>query len=52
MQEIWRFIPDYPEYQISNLGRVVKNGEFIKQHLSNSGYLYLHLINEGEKKSK
>lgn len=51
MEEIWRFIPDYPEYQISNLGRVVKNGEFVKQHLSNSGYLYLHLINENENKS-
>ena len=30
MEEIWKIIPDYPNYKVSNLGRVI-NIKKIKQ---------------------
>lgn len=53
--EEWRNIEDYPNYQVSNMGRV-KNLKFGKEKILKSGinkygYLYLFLYKEGKKKN-
>ena len=40
MQEIWKFIPNTnKQYQVSNLGRVRKNGKILKLTANSRGYL-------------
>ena len=47
LNEIWRDIPDYPNYQISNLGNVrnIKFGRIIKPGINKCGYLHVSLYN-------
>ena len=57
MQEIWKDIPGYENYQISNLGNVkslnyLRTGKekLLKPGLSSSGYYFVPLCKNGEKK--
>ena len=51
--EIWKVIPDFPRYEVSNLGRVrsncCKNGRKVryvmKAYMRTNGYLYVDLSN-------
>ena len=54
MTEIWKTIKDYPNYQISNLGRVKSLGnnktrkeKILKSYKNNKGYLKVDLYKEG-----
>jgi hypothetical protein len=53
--EIWKDIEGYPDYQVSNFGRVKSlkfNKEIIlKDRISNKGYLFVLLYKEKESKS-
>ncbi len=51
--EIWKFIPDYPSYSISSLGRIKCNHgsyENLIQPWLTKGYCYITLINQHGKK--
>lgn len=54
-EEIWKEIPDFPDYQISNLGRVKSlwhgKERILKQNKSGSGYLTVSLCNKSKKKT-
>lgn len=54
LNEIWRDIPDYPDYQVSNLGRVrsLKYGNeyFLKPGVDKDGYLVVSLFKYGKAK--
>lgn len=46
--EVWKIIPDYPKYEVSNYGRVrsftgKKNGKLLKNTITNGGYLQVNL---------
>ena len=45
--EIWSKIKDYPNYEVSSLGRVmnIKTGRILKPKLSHKGYLRIGLYN-------
>lgn len=54
-EEIWKEIPDFPDYQISSFGRV-KSLKFGKERIlepyeGGSGYLMVNLYNESKIKS-
>ena len=55
--EVWKDIPDYPNYQISNYGRVkslnyrnTKQEQIIKLSKNSKGYLYVDLFKDGKRK--
>lgn len=55
--EIWKTIQDYPNYQVSNMGRVKSLGnnkhrkeKILKSINSNTGYLFVILCKEGKVK--
>ena len=52
INEDWRSIDGYINYQVSNIGRVrnSKTGKALKQHLGTSGYYALGLFEEVERK--
>lgn len=54
-EEIWKAIPDYPDYQISNLGRVklLKFGKewILKRRKDEYGYLSVGLCNRTTQKT-
>lgn len=54
MNEIWKTIEDYPDYMISNMGRVksLKNGKetILKPMLGKIGYYYVNLTMNGKRK--
>ena len=43
MEEIWRDIPNYDGYQVSNLGRVKSKKTILKPQTTKKGYLYVCL---------
>lgn len=56
--EIWRDIKGYPNYMVSNLGRVKSLGnnktrkeKILKSGKNNKGYLKVHLYKEGKQKT-
>lgn len=51
--EEWRCIPDYPNYQVSNLGNVrnIKTGRILSSGINNSGYINVSLCKNGEAKN-
>lgn len=52
MNEIWKDIKDYPNYQVSNLGRVRnKKGSIRKTKLKKDGYISITLCKNGEHKT-
>ena len=54
-KEIWRNIKDYPDYQVSNMGRVksLKFGKekILKNNKVSSGYLQVNLSKDGKQKT-
>jgi plasmid maintenance system killer protein len=51
INEQWRSISGYLNYQVSNIGRVRNaSGHILKSHTSNSGYLHLKLGLDGIRK--
>lgn len=56
--EIWKPVPDWPEYSVSNLGRVkrvtsspgTRSGKILKPYKRNGGYLVVSLCRNGKKK--
>lgn len=53
MDEIFRKIDGYENYQISNLGRVINNktNKILKPGINSSGYLYVNLCKNGKQKN-
>ena len=50
--EEWRVINDYPNYEVSNMGRVRRNGEKIfKGSKAKDGYIKICLTNNGQHKT-
>ena len=49
MEEVWKIIPEYPAYEISNFGRVRHNGKILKGSVNNHGYVMIHLGGRGGK---
>lgn len=49
--EEWKNIKGYQDYQISSLGRIRRNGKFIKQAVHKSGYCVCCLCKNGNKKT-
>lgn len=50
MKEIWKIIPNFPEYKASNLGKIMSNvghcrkiGYILKQNLNTWGYPHVYL---------
>jgi len=54
MTEIWKQIPDYPDYEVSDLGKVVSNKfnrcRELKSGSNPQGYRIVHLFREGKRK--
>lgn len=52
MNEIWKTIDEYPNYQVSNLGRVknIKKQSFLKPYPTRSGYLLVSLYSNKQRK--
>lgn len=52
--EEWKTIPDYPDYMVSDIGRVksLKFGgeKILKQHKDSDGYLMVNLCRNGKQK--
>ena len=52
MTEIWKTIKDYPNYQISNLGRIKNNhNRILKDRIDKYGYKVIGLYKEGKMKN-
>lgn len=53
-REIWKTIPDFPDYSVSNEGRVKnkKTERILKSCFYKTGYLYVCLSNKGEHTGK
>ena len=49
IQEEWRSISEYANYQVSNIGRVrnIKNERILTPSTSNRGYLVINLYKKG-----
>lgn len=58
VDEIWKRIKNFPDYQISNYGRVKsfkqnkKNGKILKNSENSHGYFVVELFNEKRKVKK
>jgi len=57
VKEIWKTIEDFPDYEVSNLGRVksfkkYKEGKILKPQKNNGGYLYVNLWKDGKQYTK
>lgn len=50
--EIWKVIPGYKKYQVSNLGRVKGPLKMLKPNLRKSGYVYMNLTVNSKNVSK
>jgi len=52
MKEIWKDIAGFPNYQVSNLGRIYssKSNIFLRQSPTNGGYLKVCIYNEDKVK--
>lgn len=52
MEEIWKDVPGFDKYQVSNLGRVksfkLKQVRILKQRMSSSGYMNVILCKDGK----
>lgn len=53
MYEVWRPIKNFPNYDVSNLGRIKnKQGIILKQRKTNWGYYKINLSNNNRKYTK
>jgi hypothetical protein len=53
MEEIWKTVEDYPNYDVSSFGNIINNktNKILKPSLNSSGYYRYTLINNLKKKS-
>lgn len=51
MEEVWKVIPDYPDYEVSNLGRV-RRIYYLDGSMTQSGYKAVRLSYNGVQKTK
>lgn len=53
MVEIWKTIDEYPNYQVSNMGRVknIKTGKLLKPIIGGGNYLQVNLYENGKRKT-
>jgi hypothetical protein len=52
MKEVWTIVPSYPQYFVSNLGRVKRNDKIIRQKISgNREYFMVGLCKDGVQKT-
>ena len=53
-KEVWKFVPEYPHYKVSNLGRIRsvlgERPQLLKGCINNCGYLRVTFWNEGKQK--
>lgn len=49
-REIWKAIKDYPNYEVSNYGRVKNKNKIMKPYKTNNGYLHIFLSKNGRQK--
>lgn len=51
--EIWKNIPNYPNYMISNYGRIFSNNynKILKQYINKEGYYYVTLYCDSKPKT-
>lgn len=49
MEEVWKIIEEYPDYEVSNLGRIRHGDKVLKGHVNHHGYVMVKL---GGKKGK
>jgi hypothetical protein len=47
MQEVWKVVPDYAQYSVSNLGNIQRRGKNLKPGLTQCGYHIVALCKEG-----
>lgn len=52
MNEIWKIIPEFPIYKISNYGNIKNRKKILKQQIVASGYSSIKLNNENIKNKK
>lgn len=54
MKEIWKVVQDYPNYEVSNLGRVrnKKTGKILSPGLGGAGYFTIALYKDGKATTK
>ena len=52
MNEEWRIINDYLEYEVSNLGQVRRNGKVLKPRIDTRGYYVVSLWKQNQGKTK
>ncbi len=50
LKEKWKIVHDYPNYQVSNLGRIRSNKKILKPIKTRNGYLHIFLYKNGVKK--
>jgi len=50
MSEVWKNIPDYDNYEVSNLGNVRSKRKLLKPSINVFGYAVLSMYNKGIKK--
>lgn len=51
INEEWKTVEDFPNYKVSNLGRIKNKHKILKTYVINSGYLCIKLHNENGRKS-
>lgn len=52
MYELWRSVPDWPEYEVSNLGFVRRDGKILSAHSPKCGYLKVTLCARGHRQDR
>lgn len=50
MKEKWKQIKEYPNYEVSTLGRIKNKEKILKAYKTNNGYLHIFLSNKGKQK--
>lgn len=48
--EIWKKLKEYPNYEVSNLGRIRNQQKLLKPYKTNNGYLHIFLSKNGKQK--
>lgn len=52
MNEVWKIIPDWIDYEVSTLGRVRWQGRLLKGHITTGGYQQVCLCKQNSKVKK
>ena len=49
-EEVWKTVPDFPRYSVSNLGHVIGPCGALRLSVNNRGYQHVTLVEKGVKK--